>query len=285
MVRGLLPDQDKVNALVRSTHVQQGTQSPAIYVGSAGWSIPQACAPYFPDGGSHLERYAQVFNAVEINSSFYRTHLPKTYERWAGSVPEGFRFSVKFPRGITHEARLEDCHAALETFLAGVGRLGHKLGCLLLQLPPSLAWNPRVALTFIADVRRMHQGPIVCEPRHASWFHLGASQALAAHQVSRAAADPALCLRALVPAGHHQLEYLRLHGTPRMYHGSYAEASLGYLASRLQQAAGDTAARWCIFDNTADGYAIPNGLSLMAQLGSAPGFHLFSAEPAGSCNP
>lgn len=269
-----------MNTLVRNTQVTPDTPSPAIYVGSAGWSIPRDCGHYFPDQASHLERYAQVFNAVEINSSFYRAHLPKTYERWAASVPDNFRFSVKFPRSITHEARLEDCHAALATFLAGVSRLGDKLGCLLLQLPPSLSWNPLVALTFIADVRRLHGGPIVCEPRHASWFHHEVSHALAAHQVSRAAADPALCMRALVPAGYRQLEYLRLHGTPRMYHGSYSETQLGHLASRLQRVAGNTEERWCIFDNTADGHAIPNGLALLGYMGSAAGIHLLSAKPA-----
>jgi uncharacterized protein YecE (DUF72 family) len=78
---------------------------PEIYVGVAGWSISKEHAARFPVEGSHLERYAQVFNAVEINSSFYRPHRPQTYAPWAASVPDGFRFAVKMPREITHRRR------------------------------------------------------------------------------------------------------------------------------------------------------------------------------------
>ena len=112
---------------------------PVLFIGCAGWSIPATMANHFTEGNSHLERYAQRFNSVEINSSFYRSHLPATYRRWAATVPEAFRFAVKMPRSISHQARLHDCELALQTFLDQVGELGTKLGCLLLQLPPSLA--------------------------------------------------------------------------------------------------------------------------------------------------
>jgi uncharacterized protein YecE (DUF72 family) len=72
-----------------------------IYVGTAGWSVPKEHAAAFPVEGSHLERYAQVFGAVEINSSFYRPHRRTTYERWAASVPETFQFAVKVPRATS----------------------------------------------------------------------------------------------------------------------------------------------------------------------------------------
>ena len=65
------------------------------------WSIPKAYGVPFPPSGSHLERYGAVFNAVEINSSFYRPHRTATYERWAASVPEDFRFAVKVPKSAT----------------------------------------------------------------------------------------------------------------------------------------------------------------------------------------
>ncbi|HWP34406.1 MAG TPA: DUF72 domain-containing protein, partial [Thermodesulfobacteriota bacterium] len=61
----------------------------AVLVGCAGWAIPRAAAGAFPGPGSHLERYARVLPAVEINSSFYRSHRPRTYARWAASVPAG----------------------------------------------------------------------------------------------------------------------------------------------------------------------------------------------------
>src|SRR5687768_16375503 len=112
----------------------------AVRIGCAGWSLPRDSWPQFPETGTHLQRYAQRLNAVEINSSFYRPHQPATYERWAASVPAGFRFSVKVPKTITHESRLRSCDALLASFLAQATGLGDKLGCLLVQLPPSLAF-------------------------------------------------------------------------------------------------------------------------------------------------
>ena len=240
-----------------------GRTAPALYIGCAGWSIPVAHAAAFADGGSHLERYAQVYNAVEINTSFYRPHLAATFRRWATAVPAHFRFAVKLPRTISHQAKLRDCAPLLEAFLAQVDALGEKLGCLLLQLPPSLAYDAAVALPFLARLRRLHAGPVACEPRHASWFKAGASRALRDHRVARAGADPALCLRAALPAGDRSLQYLRLHGSPRMYYDAYPDAALRWLARQLLHPDRRTAERWCIFDNTALGHATHDALALM----------------------
>ena len=79
------------------------------------------------------------FNAVEINSSFYRPHQAGAYARWAASVPAGFRFSVKLPKAIAHEQSLRDCAP---------------LGCLLVQLPPSLAFDAPTAQGFLAALRQ-----------------------------------------------------------------------------------------------------------------------------------
>src|SRR3954469_8738705 len=116
-----------------------------MWIGTAGWSIPKEHAAPFPTTGSHLERYAQVFNAVEINTSFYRPHRRETYERWAASVPADFRFAVKLPRTMTQERRLEDCGDLLDRFVSEVEGLGPKLGVVLVQLPPSLAFEADVA--------------------------------------------------------------------------------------------------------------------------------------------
>ena len=239
---------------------------PPWRIGCAGWSIPRDSAASFPEAGSHLHRYAQVFNAVEINSSFYRNHKPATYRRWAGEVPDDFRFSVKMPRTITHQARLADCRELLADFLAGVEELGPKLGCLLLQLPPSLAWDAGVALPFLALLQRLHEGPGACEPRHVSWFSAEVGRELAAHGIARVAADPGLSLRARVPGGDRHLQYLRLHGSPRMYYDSYADEVIDRVATRLQQPGHGTTQRWCIFDNTARGHATRNALDLLVRL-------------------
>ena len=238
---------------------------PVIRVGCAGWSVPKEHAARFPQEGSHLERYARTFPAVEINSSFYRPHRPATYARWAASAPPGFRFAVKVPREITHERRLTDPAEPLGRFLAECGALGEALGPLLVQIPPSLAFDGRVAESFFAALRERFSGSIVCEPRHPSWFGSEAEQALARHQVARVAADPAPVPSAAQPGGWEGLVYYRLHGSPRMYYSAYSEPYLAALADTLHEAA-RSAPVWCIFDNTALGAATEDALSVIQRL-------------------
>ena len=161
-------------------------------IGRAAWALPKAHLDRFPREGSHLERYAARFSAVEINSSFYRSHRPATYARWAASVPPEFRFSVKVPRTITHERRLVGAEELLDAFLSEASELGAKLGCLLLQLPPSLSWEPPTSDAFLATFRARFGGAIVVEPRHPTWFADDVTARLCAHRIGRVAADPAL---------------------------------------------------------------------------------------------
>jgi uncharacterized protein YecE (DUF72 family) len=235
-------------------------------IGCAGWSIPAAHAARFPAHGSHLERYAQVFDAVEINSSFYRPHRPSTYARWADAVPPDFRFAVKMPKTLSHEARLRGGEAELAAFLDQAGRLGAKLGCLLLQLPPSLAFEPGVAEAFFRRLRASHPGPVACEPRHPTWFAAPADALLRAFGIARAGADPARRPRAALPAGDRRIEYLRLHGSPHTYYDAYGEAALARVARRLRTPRPGVEERWCVFDNTALGHATANALALAAML-------------------
>lgn len=241
-----------------------------IRIGCAGWSIATTQADAFPHEGSHLERYARVFAAVEINSSFHRPHRPQTYAKWAGMVPAGFRFAVKMPRVISHDRRLDDCRSELKSFLGQVDELGRKLGVLLLQLPPNLGFDAATALAFFRQLRKLHEGPVACEPRHASWFTAAVDAALRDHGIARVAADPARVPRAAVPGGDHAVEYIRLHGSPRVYYDAYADAALGRIAARLARRSARTRERWCILDNTAGRHATSDALKLQA-LVRAPG--------------
>ncbi len=234
-----------------------------VHVGCAGWTLPRDAQPHFPTTGTHLARYAGRFPAVEINSSFYRPHRAATYARWAASVPRGFRFSVKVPRAITHERRLGDAGPPLDAFLGGVTALGPALGCLLVQLPPSLALDASTADAFFATLRARYAGPVAAEPRHASWFTPAGERLLAAWQVARVAADPARVPAAAAPGGWPGTVYYRLHGSPRMYYSAYDAAFLDQLAPRLHAPAPGA---WCIFDNTALGAATANALELLERL-------------------
>ena len=243
--------------------------APRIRVGCAGWSIASTQRALVGDGASQLARYATRFDAVEINSSFYRPHRPATYQRWADSVPADFRFSAKLPRTITHDARLYRVAPLLQTFLGEVGHLGDKLGCLLVQLPPSLAFDARTAATFFAMLRRRWHGGIACEPRHASWFGARAEALWQRHGVARVAADPALDAAAAQPAGTAAPAYWRWHGTPRIYYSDYPDDVLQQLATRVVAATPPTGEAWVIFDNTALGHALDNAATLQAQLHAA----------------
>jgi uncharacterized protein YecE (DUF72 family) len=231
-------------------------------IGCAGWSLPRALWPAFPAEGSHLARYAQRFDAVEIDTSFYRPHRRETYERWAAGTPEGFRFAVKLPKTVTHELRLAGAMPAFGEFLAQVAGLGDRLGCLVVQLPPSLAFDAPVVRRFLADVRKRHAGPVALEPRHRSWFLPAAESLLSRFQVGRVLADPVLFDEAAAPGGWPGLAYLRLHGSPRRYWSAYDDALLERLASRLRLAREEGAACWCILDNTAGGEAVGNAMTL-----------------------
>ena len=105
------------------------------HVATAGWSLRKDQAHLFPPDGTHLQKYASRFSAVEINSSFYRPHQPATYQRWADAVPEDFRFSVKMPKSLTHEKGLAQTGPELTRFLKEISGLGPKLGGLLVSLP------------------------------------------------------------------------------------------------------------------------------------------------------
>ncbi|WAT14573.1 DUF72 domain-containing protein [Xanthomonas fragariae] len=242
-----------------------------VRCGCAGWSIPAADRATFDEGASVLQRYATRLDAVEINSSFYRPHRASTYARWADSVPEDFRFSVKLPRSISHDARLQGTGPLLDAFLAQAGALGARLGCLLLQLPPSAAFDVRAAATFFAMLRQRWNGGVVCEPRHASWFLPQAQAVLSRHHIARCAADPAPVPDAAAPSPTAGPLYWRWHGAPRIYYSSYDDGALQALADAVSGAPDDTAQppaeRWVIFDNTAAGLAVPNALQLQRRLG------------------
>lgn len=236
-----------------------------IRIGTAGWNIPRQSGQRFASSGTHLERYGRVLSCVEINSAFYRPHRPSTYARWAASVPDHFRFAVKLIRTITHDMRLQAWRAPLDQFLDETAALGAKRGPILVQLPPSLAYSDRTVQRFFDGLRRRHDGAVVCEPRHPTWFTPAVERVLVRYAIGRVAADPQCAAGGDRPAGWAGLQYFRWHGSPRMYWSSYDAATLAALASRLR-AAEARGSVYCIFDNTAAGFAADNALALAAEL-------------------
>ena len=243
-----------------------------IHIGTAGWTLPKDHAPSFPPPGdaklTHLQRYAHRLHCVEINSSFHRPHMRKTWERWAATTPANFRFSVKIPRTITHEAKLNNTGALLKTFLDQATGLGPKLGPLLIQLPPSLAFDEPLAHDFLSTFRELYPASDITpnqaalEPRHASWFTPAADRLLRSFAIARVAADPPKgSPAAATPGGAQHLHYYRLHGAPRTYYSPYTDADLTQRAQTLHTTPPATSL-WIIFDNTAQGHATTNALHL-----------------------
>jgi uncharacterized protein YecE (DUF72 family) len=235
-------------------------------IGTAGWAIPANDRPCFPADGTALQRYASVMPCVEVNSSFYRPHRRSTWERWAGSVPERFRFAAKIPKEVSHIRRLVDTREPLDRFLAEVGGLGDKLAILLLQLPPSFAFDARITASFLREITARTAACIVCEPRHASWFQPEADDLLAGNAVPRVAADPAKIPGAGRPGGWRGLSYWRLHGSPVMYRSTYNDARLRSYATPIAHDLSEGRPAWCVFDNTAASAALGDALRLRAML-------------------
>jgi uncharacterized protein YecE (DUF72 family) len=202
-----------------------------------------------------------MFRCVEINSSFHRPHASATYAKWRDSTPLDFLFAVKMPRTITHERKLRDARGPFVSFLAQTDGLAEKRGPILVQLPPSLSFEVSAVTEFFNVVRTHYEGPIVCEPRHASWFSAAAASLLDQYRISRVAADPPPVSEAAVPAGWPDVVYFRLHGSPRTYWSRYDAGDIVRLSLSVRVMA-SAAQVWCVFDNTASGAAIENAWEL-----------------------
>ena len=201
-----------------------------------------------------------------MNSSFYRPHQRKTWERWAQETPAAFRFTAKLPKEITHERALRGCAKCLDTFLGEVTGLGDKLACLVVQLPPSQVLEPRTATAFFALLRKRYSGGVACEPRHASWFGDRGDALFERFEVGRVASDPARQPEAALPGASGAWRYWRWHGSPRMYYSRYDDAALAELATAVRRRAPAGTGRIVIFDNTAHGHAAADAARLQALL-------------------
>ena len=191
---------------------------------------------------------------------------------------------MKVPRLITHDLRLRRARAPLEQFLGESSGLGNQRGPLLVQLPPSFAFEARIAARFFDLVRTHYEGPVVCEPRHPSWFAARPDAVLQRYAVARVVADPPVTDGANAPGGWNGIAYFRLHGAPRMYWSRYDASYLSRLAMLVRQVS-ESIDVWCVFDNTATGAALENAWELQQLLGQDSNSARPSTIGATSANP
>ncbi len=234
------------------------------FIGTAGWNIPTHLKDRFLRLGTHLEKYSEKLNCVEINSSFYRNHSAATYSKWRSLAPEGFLFSVKLLKYFTHERRLAENGQVLKSCLNNIFALEDKLGALLVQLPPSLVYEEKVTTAFFKKLSQYCKVPVVLEPRHASWASNEIWNLLEPMNVHKVMADPEPCkmTRAQQAALKNRIRYYRLHGRPKMYKSSYEASDLERLSHVVLKQAPTTFQTWVIFDNSAHGHATQNALDL-----------------------
>jgi uncharacterized protein YecE (DUF72 family) len=232
-----------------------------IHIGTSGWHYEHWKGPFYPANLSHTEMlafYTRYFQTVEINSSFY--HLPgmETFEHWGRVAPEGFIFSVKASRYLTHMKKLKDARPGLGNFLMCTRGLGPKLGPVLFQLPPRWKCNVERLRNFLPEL----PDDIRCtfEFRDESWFDDEVYEALEQ-------AGAAFCIYDL--AGRQSprvltanFVYLRLHGPGDAYQGKYEGKVLQDWADVFKNWALQGKEVFCYFDNDQNGYAALNALEL-----------------------
>jgi uncharacterized protein YecE (DUF72 family) len=159
-------------------------------VGTSGYNYPEWRGSFYPEKfptGKMLAFYASHFNTVEVNYTFYRIPTPPLLEGWAKGTPDAFTFTLKAPRRITHDSKLQRCEDLTRTFCKTAATLGGKLGALLFQLPPTFKRDDAVLEAFLELLPEGTRAAF--EFRHVSWHDESVFAALKRHNVALCVAD------------------------------------------------------------------------------------------------
>jgi uncharacterized protein YecE (DUF72 family) len=241
-----------------------------IYVGTSGWRYRDWASDFYADVPSKawLKRYAERFDSVEVNGTFYREIRPDTLARWRLETPAHFRFSLKAHRYLTHVKRLRFEPESLERQKAAASRLGEKLSAMLWQLPPSLRYDPSRLDAFLTLLRRWPEPRHAMEFRHPSWFRDEVAEALGQNGHAVCLSDAATWpLWDRVTAG---IVYVRLHGHEQTYRSNYSDSALADWAKRIGLWRAEHRTVHVYFDNTDTGAAWRNALRLREILAEIP---------------
>jgi uncharacterized protein YecE (DUF72 family) len=235
------------------------------HVGCSGWVYKHWRRAFYPEGLPQkrwFERYAEEFDTVEINASFYRLPLASTFDRWREQAPPGFRYAVKSNRFITHMKKLKDCEEAVDTFIALARRLKAYLGPILYQLPPSLHKDLPRLNQFLALLPRDLEH--VVEFRHRSWYDEDVLALLDRHGVGFVTHD-LIGLKSPRRASG-RTAYVRFHGTRGKYRGRYSDEQMRDWAEWLKDQRAKGRSAWAYFNNDIGGDAIEDARNLKRQL-------------------
>jgi uncharacterized protein YecE (DUF72 family) len=232
-----------------------------IRIGTSGWHYPHWRGVFYPEKlptSKWLDHYAQHFDTVELNSTFYRLPLETGLETWREASPKGFTFATKGSRFLTHMKKLKDPVPGIARFFERIDRLERKLGPIVFQLPPFWEVNLERLEAFLEALPPRHK--YAFELRNPTWHTREVYRVLRRHRA-------AFCIFEI--AGFQSgLEitadwtYIRLHGPGGAYEGSYPDATLNKWAEQIRAWQKDLRAIYIYFDNDQSGYAVRNALSL-----------------------
>lgn len=239
-----------------------------VWVGTSGFSYAHWRGVLYPEGlasSRWLERYAEWFDTVELNATFYRLPTPKAVDAWRKRTPDSFRFAVKGSRYLTHMKRLTGTGAALRRFFDLVERLEEKLGPVLWQLPPQMSQVDLGRLErFLERLPRRHHHAF--EFRHPAWYTLEVARLLGAYDVSFCEHD---LISQPAPALLTDRRYLRFHGHSAAYTGRYGPARLEPVARKLLAWKQRGKSAYVYFNNDTAGHAVFDALTLKGLLDPA----------------
>jgi uncharacterized protein YecE (DUF72 family) len=254
-----------------------------LWIGTSGWQYRHWRGKLYEPGvptDRWFERYAEAFDTVELNVTFYRQPRPAVFEGWARRAPEGFLFAVKASRFLTHVKRLREPDDSVDFLLEGATRLGRHLGPILIQLPPDMEVEPdRLEATLAAFPKEIR---VAVEPRHRSWFTDEVRRILHRHGAALCWADrrgprtPTDREWATADWG-----YVRFHTGLASPRGCYGERSLAAWLDRLRSAWPPDADRFLYWNNDFRGCA-PHDAALFAAMAREAGLDVSRAPDATS---
>ena len=224
-------------------------------LGTSGWSYPEWRGRFYPEGLTQkkwLPFYAEQFDTVEINMTYYRYPKPETLQGWLDKTPPGFTFTLKANRQITHYKKLQNVKNELRNFYTLADSLYDKLGCILFQLPPSLALNLDLLEDFLSHLSADHKN--VIEFRHQTWYTEEVHSLLRSHKVTFCVvSSPELPEQMVETAA---TSYLRFHGRRGWYTDNYTDDELKDWAGALKTAKAKEV--FIYFNNDYHAFAVRN---------------------------
>ncbi len=236
----------------------------SILIGTSGWSYNHWVGNFYPNNLSKwkwLEFYTEQFNTVELNTTFYRLPMEKTFQNWYRRTPNGFVFSVKMSRYITHIKKLRECDDNISIFFDRIKELKEKCPIILIQLPPSLEFKRNVAENFMDGLTSSHGNyRYTIECRNLSWFSEDSYRLMSKYGI-------ALCFADTPRYPYEEKEtadfiYIRLHGHEVLYASDYSKEQLETWANKINGWLDNGMDVYVYFDNDAYAYAPKNAKML-----------------------